>query len=131
LEPRAEGPSEHLAYQGSIVAAFSVSSAVQYMSDERMDQLVGTVGDVACAISRAMGWAGRRAAPWADEPTYRSKSSTSIHQLAHDPDELGRVRRYGLVASGDDTEGRKVVFYVQGKTDEIASLHLTLYDRAG
>jgi DNA-binding IclR family transcriptional regulator len=45
---------------GAIVAAFSVSSAAQYMSDARMDELVGTVGDVAAAISRAMGWAGRR-----------------------------------------------------------------------
>jgi DNA-binding IclR family transcriptional regulator len=45
---------------GSIVAAFSVSSAAQYMSDERMDRLVGTVRDVAAAISRAMGWSGRR-----------------------------------------------------------------------
>lgn len=45
---------------GAIVAAFSVSSAAQYMSDARMDQLVGAVGEVAAAISRAMGWAGRR-----------------------------------------------------------------------
>lgn len=45
---------------GAVVAAFSVSSAAQYMSDTRMDQLVGTVRDVAAAISRAMGWAGRR-----------------------------------------------------------------------
>jgi len=45
---------------GAIVAAFSVSSAAQYLSDTRMDQLVGTVRDVAAAISRAMGWAGRR-----------------------------------------------------------------------
>jgi len=45
---------------GAIVAAFSVSSAAQYMSDTRMEQLVGTVRDVAAAISRAMGWADRR-----------------------------------------------------------------------
>jgi DNA-binding IclR family transcriptional regulator len=44
---------------GAIVAAFSVSSAAQYMSDARMDQLADTVRDVAAAISRAMGWAGR------------------------------------------------------------------------
>jgi DNA-binding IclR family transcriptional regulator len=45
---------------GMIVAAFSVSSAAQYMSDQRMDELVGTVRDVATTISRAMGWAGRK-----------------------------------------------------------------------
>jgi len=45
---------------GTIVAAFSVSSAAQYMSDQRMDQLAGTVRDCAAAISRAMGWEGRR-----------------------------------------------------------------------
>jgi len=45
---------------GAIVAAFSVSSAAQYMSDARMDELVDTVRDVADTISRAMGWAGRR-----------------------------------------------------------------------
>jgi DNA-binding IclR family transcriptional regulator len=45
---------------GAIVAAFSVSSAAQYMDDGRMEQLADTVRDVAQAISRAMGWSGGR-----------------------------------------------------------------------
>jgi DNA-binding IclR family transcriptional regulator len=45
---------------GAVVAAFSMSSAAQYMGDDRMEQLADTVRDVAQAISRAMGWPGRR-----------------------------------------------------------------------
>jgi DNA-binding IclR family transcriptional regulator len=45
---------------GAIVAAFSISSAAQYMADARMEKLASTARDVATAISRAMGWSGRR-----------------------------------------------------------------------
>ncbi|MBB6252965.1 IclR family transcriptional regulator [Nitrospirillum iridis] len=48
---------------GEIVAALSVSSAAQYMSDARMESLTGQVTDTAIAISRELGWserAGRR-----------------------------------------------------------------------
>ena len=41
---------------GSTVAAFSVSSTVQYMSEERMERLVGDVQQVAHAISKSLGW---------------------------------------------------------------------------
>lgn len=44
---------------GRIVAAISVSSAAQYMSDDRMDALSGEVADIARAISRDLGWADR------------------------------------------------------------------------
>ncbi|MBP2278689.1 IclR family transcriptional regulator [Sphingomonas sp. PL20] len=42
--------------RGGIVAAISVSSAAQYMSDERMDALSTEVGDTARAISHDLGW---------------------------------------------------------------------------
>jgi DNA-binding IclR family transcriptional regulator len=41
---------------GRIVAAISVSSAAQYMDDERMAQLSHDVRDTAEAISRDLGW---------------------------------------------------------------------------
>lgn len=43
---------------GAIVAAFSVTSTVQYMDEARMEALSGTVREVAAAISRDLGWAG-------------------------------------------------------------------------
>jgi len=45
---------------GSIVAAISVSSAAQYMADERMSALVSEVRAAADAISRDMGWSGQK-----------------------------------------------------------------------
>ena len=41
---------------GRIVAALSVSSAAQYMSDERMETLSGDVRATARAISEDLGW---------------------------------------------------------------------------
>lgn len=41
---------------GAIVAAISVSSAAQYMSDARMTDLTRTVRDAAGAIGRDLGW---------------------------------------------------------------------------
>jgi DNA-binding IclR family transcriptional regulator len=41
---------------GKVVAAVSVSSAAQYMSDARMAELTVTVTDAANAISRDLGW---------------------------------------------------------------------------
>lgn len=41
---------------GAIVAALSVSSAAQYMSDGRMAELTVTVTETADAISRELGW---------------------------------------------------------------------------
>jgi len=41
---------------GEIVAAISVSSAAQYMSDERMEALSGDVGQAARDISAELGW---------------------------------------------------------------------------
>ncbi|MBP7340560.1 IclR family transcriptional regulator [Niveispirillum sp.] len=48
---------------GKIIAAISLSSAAQYMSDERMQELITTVKDTARSISKGMGWSatlGRR-----------------------------------------------------------------------
>ncbi|MET0337418.1 MAG: IclR family transcriptional regulator [Caulobacter sp.] len=42
---------------GKIVAAISLSSAAQYMSDARMAELTKVVTDTASAISAEMGWA--------------------------------------------------------------------------
>ena len=42
-----------------IVGAISVSSAAQYMSDDRMEALSLTVADAAAAISRDLGWLPR------------------------------------------------------------------------
>ncbi len=51
---------------GAIVAAMSISSAAQYMADERMKTLSDDVREVAGAISRDLGWSAeitaRRAA---------------------------------------------------------------------
>jgi len=44
---------------GGIVAALSVSSAAQYMSDERMEALSADVLATAAAISREIGWSGQ------------------------------------------------------------------------
>lgn len=44
---------------GSIVAALSVSSAAQYMSDARMAELSKTVTEVAQGVSRELGWSPR------------------------------------------------------------------------
>jgi DNA-binding IclR family transcriptional regulator len=41
---------------GKIVAAISVSSAAQYMADERMQSLVDDVRHAATLISRDLGW---------------------------------------------------------------------------
>ncbi|MBB5716723.1 IclR family transcriptional regulator [Sphingomonas aerophila] len=43
---------------GAIVAAISVSSAAQYMSDDRMADLAQDVRDAAGAVSRELGWSG-------------------------------------------------------------------------
>ncbi|PIK71713.1 transcriptional regulator, partial [Methylobacterium frigidaeris] len=43
---------------GAIVAAFSVTSTVQYMNEARMEALAETVRAIADAISRDLGWAG-------------------------------------------------------------------------
>ena len=44
---------------GTIVAAISVSSVAQYMTEDRMAELATTVKDAAEAISRELGWNGR------------------------------------------------------------------------
>ena len=41
---------------GKVVAAFSVSSTIQYMGDDRMLYLAEDVRQVAVAISQALGW---------------------------------------------------------------------------
>jgi len=43
---------------GAIIAAISVSSAAQYMDDERIETLKGYVGEVTSAISRELGYKG-------------------------------------------------------------------------
>ncbi|MGC6401097.1 IclR family transcriptional regulator [Sphingomonas sp. FW199] len=44
---------------GAIVAAISVSSAAQYMSDDRMESLTDDVRRTAAAISADLGWSGK------------------------------------------------------------------------
>lgn len=44
---------------GKIIAAISVSSAIQYMDDERMNAISGDVRATACAISEMMGWSDK------------------------------------------------------------------------
>ena len=48
---------------GQIVAALSVASAEQYMSETRMYGLIGEVQNAANAISRALGFTGKEAEP--------------------------------------------------------------------
>jgi DNA-binding IclR family transcriptional regulator len=43
---------------GEIIAALSVSSVAQYMSDQRMRSLIDEVRNIAAAISREIGWSG-------------------------------------------------------------------------
>lgn len=45
---------------GKIVAAISVSSAVQYMDQERMSDITSDVRATAAAISELLGWTGHR-----------------------------------------------------------------------
>jgi len=45
-------------HKGSIAAAISVSSAIQYMTDDRMDSLTELVKQVATDISRELGFRG-------------------------------------------------------------------------
>lgn len=47
--------------RGRIVAAISVSSAAQYMDDERMDRLAITIKNTADAIAARLGWTGKEA----------------------------------------------------------------------
>lgn len=47
---------------GAIVAAISVSSAAQYMADDRMESLSADVMATTAAISEAIGWSAERAA---------------------------------------------------------------------
>jgi DNA-binding IclR family transcriptional regulator len=46
--------------KGAIVGAISVSSAAQYMSDERMGELSRTVCEIAGAVSRDLGWIAKQ-----------------------------------------------------------------------
>ncbi|WOI52404.1 IclR family transcriptional regulator [Parvularcula sp. LCG005] len=46
--------------EGRIAAAVSVSSAAQYMSDDRMGELISIVKDATAAISRELGWRSDR-----------------------------------------------------------------------
>jgi len=55
---------------GSIVAAISVSSAAQYMADDRMQTLSAEVMDTAAAISSAIGWSAER------KPARRARART-------------------------------------------------------
>lgn len=55
---------------GKIVAAISVSSAAQYMSDDRMRSVADTVRHAAGLISRDLGWDGSVLAP--GRPSLRS-----------------------------------------------------------
>ena len=48
---------------GRIVAAISVSSAAQYMSDHRMQALSKDVMAIARRISEELGWSGRHSIP--------------------------------------------------------------------
>jgi DNA-binding IclR family transcriptional regulator len=56
---------------GKIVAAISVSSAAQYMADDRMQTLVDDVRHAATLISRDLGWS-EPAAPAAARPSLRA-----------------------------------------------------------
>jgi DNA-binding IclR family transcriptional regulator len=47
---------------GKIVAAISVSSAIQYMEPDRMTEISGDVRATAAAVSELLGWTGRRRA---------------------------------------------------------------------
>jgi DNA-binding IclR family transcriptional regulator len=48
---------------GRIVGAISLSSAAQYMDDDRMTALTGDVREAADAISHELGWSGQPASP--------------------------------------------------------------------
>ena len=48
------------AVDGAIVAAISVASAAQYMSDERMAELCQEVTETSRLISQRLGWSGER-----------------------------------------------------------------------
>jgi hypothetical protein len=75
---------------GTIVAAISVSSAAQYMSDERMRSLTRDVVGTARRISRDLGWAGQ---PTAGAP--RSRAFGKVGAAANKPTSRRAKRRVG------------------------------------
>jgi DNA-binding IclR family transcriptional regulator len=56
---------------GGIVAAMSVSSAAQYMADERMQALAHDVRATAAAISGDLGWSAETVAKRGGRPNAR------------------------------------------------------------
>jgi DNA-binding IclR family transcriptional regulator len=59
---------------GRIIAAISVSSAAQYMNDQRMQTLVTDVVETARRISEDLGWTGKASAPTPPDTTARKSS---------------------------------------------------------
>lgn len=60
---------------GQIIAAISVSSAAQYMSDQRMRSLTRDVVETARRISEDLGWTGKTERASAPAPQQRSRKA--------------------------------------------------------
>ncbi len=61
---------------GRLIAAISVSSAAQYMSDQRMQTLTGDVVETARRISEDLGWKARSSRADAEQTTLRADTDT-------------------------------------------------------
>jgi len=68
---------------GNITAAISVSSAAQYMNDERMQTLAKDVAETARRISEDLGWTGTptaAASPTSQQTAAAARGKTRTHQ---------------------------------------------------
>jgi len=78
--------------EGRIIAAISVSSAAQYMSDQRMQTLTKDVVETARRISEDLGWTGKSAARSTSAPKAQKPAGHKT-RLAHESSASGSRKR--------------------------------------
>jgi DNA-binding IclR family transcriptional regulator len=78
--------------EGRIIAAISVSSAAQYMNDQRMQTLTKDVVETARRISEDLGWTGKPPARPASAPKARKPAGQRARQ-AHGSSASGARKR--------------------------------------
>jgi DNA-binding IclR family transcriptional regulator len=84
---------------GRIVAAISVSSAAQYMNDQRMQTLTKDVVETARRISEDLGWTGKAPAPQAAAEAATQRGARGAGKGARKPKGSARKRKAGKARS--------------------------------
>jgi DNA-binding IclR family transcriptional regulator len=84
---------------GRIVAAISVSSAAQYMNDQRMQTLTKDVVETARRISEDLGWTGKAPAPEAAAEAATQRGARGAGKGARKPKGSARKRKAGKARS--------------------------------